>query len=310
MNTQRDAREPELATESSFDVAEPLGIVGLGALGSALVRTFRSRGVDVRVFSRGHEHVARAHALGARASGTLESLAECTALIVCVADDAIRAVAEHARAAGLAPRVALHTSGCTSVEALGALRERGAALGFFHPLVPVVRAGELESGTPIGVGGDPAARAFGAALAALASGRTVEVRGGAQARYHGAAALAAGGTVALFEVARALLEGALVDPTEAVPVVRALVGGAARNLAAATPTEALTGPFVRGDIGTVEAHLVALAADDPAARRARKVLAALAPVLVDLAAGRAEDPTELRARFERVLADLAVKVGD
>jgi len=291
------------------DDVQRLGIVGQGALGQALVRVFVESGLDVRAWARSSADLAHAQALGVRAGCALEELADRDVLLVCVSDGAIEDVAKRCAAAGLAPSSALHTSGATPPQALGALASAGTALGFWHPLTPLAALGRFAPNTPIGVGGDARARLVGERLAALAHGRVVRLKDGAQARYHAAAALAAGGTVALFEVARALFEDALLEPSGAMEVVRALVGGAAQNLERLPPDEALTGPFARGDLGTLEAHLEALGAGDAAAERARKVLAALAPVLVDLAAARAHDPARVRARFERILAELERRSG-
>jgi predicted short-subunit dehydrogenase-like oxidoreductase (DUF2520 family) len=291
------------------DDVQRLGIVGQGALGQALVRVFVESGLDVRAWARSSAGLERAQALGVPAGTALQELADRDVLLVCVSDGAIADVAKRCAAAGLAPRVALHTSGATPPGALFPLATVGSAVGFWHPLAPLAPLGRFEPGTPIGIGGDTRARLVGERLAAVAHGRVVRLKDGAQARYHAAAALAAGGTVALFEVARALLADALLDPAGATEVVRALVGGAAQNLERLPPEGALTGPFARGDVGTLEAHLEALGAGDDAALRARKVLAALAPVLVDLAAARAHDPADLRARCASVLAELERRSG-
>ncbi|QDU84649.1 Rossmann-like domain protein [Planctomycetes bacterium Pla163] len=284
-----------------------VAIVGTGALGTALAAALRGSGHVVSAWSRsgaaegdGPEAFARRNTLAELAP----SGASCDVLVLCVTDTAIEAVARRcAQEFASVPAVALHTSGCTPVGALDALAERGASTGLFHPLCavggPAVSGAHGRfAGAAFGVLGDGEALRVATELARELGGRPLVVEADQQARYHAAATLAAGGTVALAEVARALLCGALVTASnddgedasrasdDALFAVRGLVASAAHNLARTTPAAALTGPHVRGDLGTLEAHRRALAADDPAATEARRVAAALAPALLRLVAER------------------------
>lgn len=322
-----------------------IAVLGTGALGTALARALAANGADVCVWNRAAARVPSdlARARRATLAALFDRRAPLDALVLAVSDAAIEPVAracalafedvafaevafeqatsEERAASGSSasatnpPATAvLHTSGCTPVEALAALGARGAAVGFVHPLtaVPTEVSRDVSAdsvarfrGVPFGVGGDEAACASARALVELLGGRSLDVRPGAQARYHAAAALAAGGTVALAEAARALMADALAtggsdgvgagaedgcDP--ALEAVRHLVASAAANLARHAPAGALTGPFARGDGATLEAHLAALASGDDAAVRARALSMALAPLLVDLARARGAPPLD------------------
>jgi predicted short-subunit dehydrogenase-like oxidoreductase (DUF2520 family) len=293
-------------------VTRSVAIVGTGALGSALAAALQSTGHVVSVWSRSGR--VRSRGAGGDASepftrrATLAELAPDGAvpdvLVVCVTDTAIDAVARRcAQELPNVPAVVLHTSGCTPVAALDALARVGSSTGLFHPLCAVDGASvdgaqRRFEGAAFGVLGGDVARRVATQLARELQGRPLAVKSNMQARYHAAATLAAGGSVALAEAAHALLRGALVDGAEvgagsggtesddALFAVRGLVMSAAHNLARTTPAAALTGPVVRGDLGTLDAHRRALAADDPAAADARRVAEALAPVLLRLVGER------------------------
>lgn len=288
-----------------------IAIVGTGALGSALGCALHARGYEVSAWNRGggpgdstsEPFVRRATLAELAPSGSVPDV-----LVLCVTDTALEGVARRC-AAELpnVPPVVLHTSGCTPVEALDALAIGGACTGLLHPLAAI--DGRVSSAastrfeeTAFGVLGGPLALRVATALACGLGGRALAVRTSGQARYHAAATLAAGGTVVLAEVARALLVGALAveakgqasDATDvgedlegdALFAVRSLVTSAALNLSRTTPAAALTGPAVRGDLNTIAAHRDALAANDPAAVEARRSAEALAPALLRLVAER------------------------
>jgi predicted short-subunit dehydrogenase-like oxidoreductase (DUF2520 family) len=120
----------------------------------------------------------------------------------------------------------------------------------------------------------------------------VEIPAGEKARYHASAVMASNFPVVLAALAARLLREAGLPAEAADGAVRALLAGAAENLAAASPAAlasgaVLTGPVVRGDVETVARHLVALAGDD----RAHAVYVALtAEAVKTLRAGGSEIP--------------------
>jgi len=290
----------------SAPAPERVAVVGVGALGRVLVREFVAVGLGVRAFARDTSGLP--DDVAALATDELAELARerFDALVVCVSDRAIGAVAERCAAAGVRAPVALHTSGCTPPNLLAPLAGTGAAVGFVHPLAAITAGTQRLDQVPFGLGGDAGAVEVGRALVARLGGVPVVVRPDRQARYHAAAALAAGGTVALAEAARALFESALDEPADALDAVRHLIASAAANLAEREPAAALTGPFVRGDAATIAAHGRALGAGDPAAERARVLAAALAPVLLDLARARGVaslDPDAIARVFDPPLTE-------
>jgi predicted short-subunit dehydrogenase-like oxidoreductase (DUF2520 family) len=219
--------------------------------------------------SRSAAHARRAAAragVEARALGLdhLDGLPPVEILFITTPDDAIAETAERLAALPQARgRVALHTSGALSSEALAPLRARGLHVGSMHPLAAVSDAE---------MGAESLRRAFycveGDARAVRVARRVVRDLGGKsftvepehKALYHAAALMAAGHVVALFDVALGALEACGLSETRARKVLWPLLKSAVENLSTQPPARALTGSFARADVETVRKHLVALGA--------------------------------------------------
>ncbi len=250
----------------------PVAIVGAGAMGTALARGVVANGHRVEaVLSR---TPASAQALAKRVDAPVAS-AEKRALpnsvrrvLICVPDDAIVGVAEAlAKVDHSWPDTFVaHTSGEKSAAALAPLREQGAATLSFHPLQTFTAETPPAAFEDIIVGlqGDDLAVEAGEALARLLGGRPVRLTAEQKARYHAAAALASNGLVALLAVVEELLpEAKEEDDPPAINWVAPLVERTWTHLKRSSPEGALTGPVARGDQGTVEGHLDALADETP-----------------------------------------------
>jgi predicted short-subunit dehydrogenase-like oxidoreductase (DUF2520 family) len=259
------------AIDASPSEAPPMGILGAGALGTALARRLAGCGyrVEAVVSRRAESAEALAERVGAPvASDAPAALPEAVGLLfVCVPDDAIEPVAE--RLAGLGrdwtKTVVAHTSGARTADALAPLARAGAAPLSFHPMqtFPPDAPPEAFDGIVVTLQGSEAAVEAGDGIARALGARPVRLSGAGKAVAHCAAALASNGLVALVAAARRLLEAADVGDPEATALLRPLVEQTWDNLQKEPPGAALTGPAVRGDRGTVEAHLEALAEAAP-----------------------------------------------
>ncbi|HYH84150.1 MAG TPA: DUF2520 domain-containing protein [Pyrinomonadaceae bacterium] len=244
-------------------------VVGAGRLGTALARALDAGGYEVRAL------VARSAASARRACvragvkavalsiARLEELPPSDVLFITTPDDAVAETA--VRLASLAAeargRVALHTSGALSSDALAPLRARGYGVGSMHPLAAV---SEPEAGAEslrrafYCVEGDGRAVRVARRVVRDLGGRSFSVRSEDKALYHAAAVMTAGHTVALFDIAVRLLARCGLADEEARRVLLPLLGSALENLSRETPERALTGTFARGDAETVRKHLAAL----------------------------------------------------
>ena len=138
---------------------------------------------------------------------------------------------------------------------------RGAvALGSLHPLRAFTgAAGENWRGAFVAIEGDPTAVEAGLAVAAAfgAHGHRLDAAG--KPLYHAGAQLAAGGTAAVVSLATRAWAEAGLDPESARRELAGLSASAAGAVAAGPFAEAFTGAVARRDVGTVRAHLEALA---------------------------------------------------
>lgn len=249
----------------------PVGIVGAGAVGSALARRLVDRGERVEVVVSRTQADARALAekVGASVAGTVGTAlpTQVQLVLICVPDEAIAAVAEALAALDhpWTETLVAHTSGALTSEVLAPLARQGAATLSIHPLQTFAPDTPPEAFENIFVGleGDASAVEKGEGLVRALGARPLRLTAETKAQYHAAAALASNGLVALMGVVQEVLAGADVEGASAAEVVAPLVEQTWENLTQKPPEDVLTGPVARGDRETVEAHLDALADTTP-----------------------------------------------
>jgi predicted short-subunit dehydrogenase-like oxidoreductase (DUF2520 family) len=234
-------RELERDLPTKATLAPPaLAILGSGRVGGSLARAAKAADLSVEV-------AGRDEAVGAATTAD--------AALLCVPDSAIASLATQIASAG-PPRLVGHTSGATSLAALAACAERGAATFSLHPLQTVPDAHTDLTGAPCAVtGSDSDALTFARELAEQLGMRPFDLADEQRAAYHAAAAIASNFLVALETSAAQLLERAGVADARdklAPLVLRSAANWAERGEAA------LTGPIARGDNATVARHLEAL----------------------------------------------------
>jgi predicted short-subunit dehydrogenase-like oxidoreductase (DUF2520 family) len=234
-------RELERNSFPTLTSATTLAIIGRGRVGRSLAAAAERADLDVRLMGR---------------EGAVEGA---DAALLCVPDSEI-ATACRALAAEIPPLVG-HVSGATTLDALSAATERGAAAFSLHPLQTFPDGETTVEGTPAAIAGSSAeALEFARALAEGLGMRSFEVPEQNRAAYHAAASIASNLLVALEESAAELLERAGVE--DARELLAPLVLRTAANWSENGP-KALTGPIARGDAETVERHRAALAATAP-----------------------------------------------
>ena len=247
-------------------------------MGQGLGLALHRRGQAVVLLSRRHHPVIEPFTLVVDhwAASVLNALT----VIIAVPDQTVSAVAAKLATLGAvtSSHVVLHVSGPLDRSALAALEGTGAALGSFHPLQTVadpLLAPERLAGAYAGLEGDERAVQAGQGLANLLGMTAFRIPFGAKTRYHAAAVMAANYPVVLMGVAERLARDAGIDQDVAGRMFLPLLLGAAANVEAMGPVQALTGPVRRGDLATLRRHLAAL---NPADRRlyAELGLAALA----------------------------------
>lgn len=282
-----------------------LGIVGAGAAGTALGVAFHRAGWRIgAVASRDAGRRERFRRLVPDARAFPDAAAvidECHLVILAVPDDAIAAVAGTIRL--YSGQAVVHTSGLHGAEVLAAARAAGTSAGSFHPLVAFAdldRALDALPGSTVAIEGDGPLLAVLADMAESIGAVPVRLAPGSKAAYHAAAVLAAGGLVALLDAVAALASATGLDEAGALAVYGGLSAQALGNARAMGIGPALTGPAIRGDIGTVGAHLAAIAAAAPGVA---DVYRALLRRQVDIAAAHRGLGPEAADRLRAALAE-------
>ncbi len=241
-----------------------VGIVGAGAVGTARGAAIHRAGWPVKaVASRDAGRRDRFLSLVPGARAFIDPLAvvdEVELVILAVPDDAIAAVVEPLRLYG--GQAMVHTSGLLGSEVLDSARAAGSQIGAFHPLASftadVERSVAGLAGAPIAVEGDERLVGLLADLAEAIGGVPVRLQAGSKPAYHAAAVLASGGLIALLDAIARLGRTAGIDERGSLAIYGRLMEQTLANARAGGIAAALTGPIVRGDVGTLKAHLHAL----------------------------------------------------
>lgn len=205
-----------------------------------------------------------ARVAGLRATDARAAVADAELVLVACPDDRIADVVTDV-ALGDGWRThhrVVHLSGAAGLDVLDRARLSGAAIAAVHPAqtVPTGAGPDALVGAAWAVTAPPSARGWAHDLVADLGGDAFDLAEDARTRYHAALTLGSNAVGAALAVARDLLLSARVPDPAAVlgPLVRASTD----NVLAAG-AQALTGPVVRGDVGTVTRHLADLDADLP-----------------------------------------------
>ena len=237
-----------------------IAVVGAGRVGLTLGRALSHGGHPVTMLTRGGQAISGGLV---STSSWSDALHASDVVIVAVPDDAIAATAGTLR--GLdrisSHHVVLHCSGMHDRTALGALSDTGAALGSFHPLMTFTRAAgepELLAATPAALEGDARAVAVARELAeSMQMSPVVVLEGARKPAYHAGAVFAANYLVVLAHIAEQLANASGAGGA-ASALYLPLMQRALDNVRTDGALPALTGPVVRGDVGTIRSHLAAL----------------------------------------------------
>jgi predicted short-subunit dehydrogenase-like oxidoreductase (DUF2520 family) len=246
-----------------------IALVGAGRVGTALAVLLRRAGHRISGASgrKASRERVRRFLPGVPFAPGGQAARGADAVILGVPDDAIAPVAgELAETGAFGERQAvIHLSGAAPLAGLDRAREAGALVLALHPLqtFPDVEAGiERLPGSAVAVTAwEEEAAVIGDGLARDAGARPFRIAEERKALYHAAAVFCSNYLVAVEGLAEEVFRAAgVMEPVEAFgPLVRATLDNVLRS----GPAEALTGPVVRGDVGTVRRNLEALARHVP-----------------------------------------------
>ncbi len=246
-----------------------IGVVGAGRVGAVLSAALRAAGHEV-VAAAGDSAASleRIDTLlpGVRVDKPTEVARSCDLLLLTVPDDMLENVANTLVGAGAIHegQVVCHTSGRHGLAVLDAVTRVGARPVAMHPAMTFTgTALDLDRlrGCVFGMTAGEAEREYAEGLVADLGGIALWVPESKRTLYHAGLAHGANHLVTLVSQAMELLAASGAEDPAAT--LRPLLSAALDN-ALANGDAALTGPIVRGDVRTVEAHLHDITENAPA----------------------------------------------
>jgi predicted short-subunit dehydrogenase-like oxidoreductase (DUF2520 family) len=285
-------------SEKAF-VKPHIAIIGAGNVADALAVSLHRAGyvIDQIIARGGGSSLQRTRQLAREvgASAVVASEAQLKADLVwfCVPDGAIASAAQSlAKAADWKGKLAVHSSGALTSNALAVLRRRGAAVASVHPLMTFVRGSRpVLAGVPFAIEGDQKAVRTARAIVFDLRGQPFSIGKQQKAAYHAWGMFASPLLTALLALGERVAAAAGVSRKSAKKRMLPILRQTLDNYAALGAPGAFSGPIVRGDTETVKRHLAVLRN----AVGARKVYLALA------AAALHDLPTKNRAALEKIL---------
>jgi predicted short-subunit dehydrogenase-like oxidoreductase (DUF2520 family) len=185
-------------------------------------------------------------------------------IMLCVPDDAIAPVAATLRDVGGA--LVAHTSGAKGLAVLDVAAGRGAHTGSLHPVMVLAAGGREHDalrGATVAVDGREPAKEWLNSFAEDLHMEPISVPSEHRALYHLSAAMVGGLMTGLLASAVDLWAVLGLDRETGATAMGRMVQEAGRNLERLGVPEAVMGPAVRGDAGTIEQHLSVLAVEAP-----------------------------------------------
>jgi len=218
-------------------------------------------------------------------------------------DDQVLAVA-HALAASRADLddvLVFHLAGRYGLDVLSPLAERGARLATLHPVRSLTHAHLTVaqfSGTACVAEGSAEALARLEPLVAAIGGMWLPVSDIDRGLYHAAVSIVSNVTKGVAWKAQNWLATAGLPATTAAAVTHQLLASTMDDLFRSGARQSITGPVVRGDTRTIEAHLEALRATHPDDLDVYRILAR---IVLELAQERGDLDADTLARFDSLL---------
>lgn len=280
-----------------------LNIIGCGRAAGSLARLWRQAGpVSISdVLNRSPE--SSAAAVGrvgeGRAASAIQDMRPAAFWLIGASDSQIPELARQLNAArhDLQGALVFHLAGRFGLEVLSPLQESGAMLAALHPVRSLTDAqislADFE-GTACVAEGSALALAQLKPLVSSIGGTWLPVSALDRGLYHASVSIVSNITKAVAWKAQKWQQKAGLPPETAATVTHQLLQSTMEDLTRAGARQTITGPVVRGDTSTIEAHLAALRASHPEDIDVYRVLAR---TVLELAQERGDLDEETLKRF-------------
>ena len=253
---------------SNFTQSSKIGFIGAGMVGRSLATALSQQGYTiVAVASRTHSSALALAELvaGCRAYPTAGQAAEASDVVLITAsDDAILPVASSV--SWRHGQGVVHCSGAASLDVLEPAQLQGAIPGAFHPLQTfssVEDALRSLPGSTFAIEGNVEMRTYLQDMALALGGNPIFLRPEDKPLYHATVVMVGGLLTGLAGAVAELWEHFGIGQAEALRALAPIIRGDTDTLLSVGMPDAIAGPYVRGDVGTITKHLNALRSAAP-----------------------------------------------
>ena len=257
-----------MTNTQNFDKTTQIGFIGAGNVGGSLAVAMSNAGYPVTAV--GSRTFASAQTFAGRISDckayeNIQEVADRADFVfISTSDDAIKIVCDQVswrEGQGVA-----HCSGAASVDLLQPAVDQGAVAGAFHPLQAfnsVENGVKAIPGVTFGIEGNDAIQAYLRGIASDIKGIPISLRPQDKVLYHVSGVLMGNLLAVLASVAASMWEKFDHTRDEGVRALSPMMPAVSSNLDSVGVPQAVAGPYVRGDIGTVRKHLEAVSSSAP-----------------------------------------------
>lgn len=247
------------------------GIFGCGRVGRALSVALKNSGFDLTLLvDRNPRLLLTLQRLFPKVKITTE-IAEwpkLDILFITVSDGAIHPVAEAIAKSGvdLDGTVVAHTNGALTSDEISPVKSKDCYIASMHPvqsLSGTQRDSETIRTSFFALEGESQALSVLKQVIEKMGGRYFELLPEHKKNHHLACVMAANYVITLMKIAADLLKPTGLERGEAKNILLPLMKNCLENIERQGLPHALTGPIVRGDIGTVKSHLSLLSDQHP-----------------------------------------------
>jgi predicted short-subunit dehydrogenase-like oxidoreductase (DUF2520 family) len=254
-------------------VQRTINIIGCGRAAGSMARLWQEAGAlvpgDICNRSLGSSRSAVEAIGGGRAVEAIADMRPAPLWLIGTNDHQIEAVAAcmAREQAGLEQSLVFHLAGRFGLEVLKPLNASGARLAALHPVRSLTHdrlsLEDFRGTACVAEGGDGALAVLEPLISSI-GGNWMPVNEVNRGLYHAALSVVSNVTKAVAWKSEKWLQSAGLEPEFAAALTNQLLHSTTQDLLRFGARQSITGPIVRGDTRTVEAHLAELQASQPA----------------------------------------------
>ena len=196
-----------------------------------------------------------------------EVLREADCILITTPDDIILSVCKDIALSPLIKgKYIFHMSGAGGLDLLEPAKKAGAAVASIHPLQSFSSIDNAIQNIPssyFGITADAKAKTRAETIVLALGGKPIYISSKQKSLYHAAACVASNYLVSLLNVVESIYQSIGISEKDAKKAYLPLIYGSLKNIEFSGSIQALTGPIVRGDSGTIQKHVDAINANLP-----------------------------------------------